>query len=95
MEETYERLPEVVEVSGVKIEGLKARLIMRSENKAIYLRDDKIWEVIRPKKKEARVMFGKAYPPREIYPSSEEFGKFGWAFNRKEDAIRMYEELPE
>jgi hypothetical protein len=38
------------------------------------------YEVIRIKIREAGEVFGTHYPVREIYPASEEWGRYGWTY---------------
>ena len=95
MTEEYERLPETMPMSGVGIKNLTAKLIVRSENKAIYYRWDGIWEVIRIRRVKASKAFGRDFAAREIYPSSAEFGSLGWSVTSEKEARELYEGLPE
>jgi len=33
------------------------------------------------------------YPEREVLASNEDFGKYGWSYEKLEDAIKKFEEL--
>lgn len=91
-----EKLKEIENINGVGIPGLKARLLKRTDNKAIYLRDDGVYEVFAIKIREARIAFDKEYPEHERYPGNEDFGKTAWCYSRagKELAFKRYESLP-
>jgi len=90
----YERLPEVCgNFQGVGIPGLTAKLIMRTDKKALYYRWDDCYEVFRITIQEASEVFGKKYPAHESYPGNEEFGKIAWAFKDKKNAIKRYNAL--
>jgi len=95
MEEKYERLSDVVEMSGTRIPELTATLIERTENKAIYYRWDNVYEVFRMKKSGATTMMGRSYPAREVYPGNEDFGKIAWCFRDKSMAMDMYKRIPD
>jgi hypothetical protein len=41
----------------------------------------------------AEKAFGKDYPGREHYPSNEEFGALGWAWDKLESAGKHFNEL--
>jgi len=72
-----ERLP-----INVKKYGFNHTQIWRNNFAAIYEKWDKSkthgYEVFEIKKKPQHKIFDKAYPPKEIYPSSENFGTFAW-----------------
>ena len=95
MEEKYERLPEVVSIRGAGIDGLTATLIERTENKAIYRRNDLVYEVFRIKKAGAGEMFGKSYGDREVYPGNNDFGSTAWAYMDKNIAMELYHSIPD
>lgn len=89
-----QRLPDVQEdFYGVGIPGLTAKLIKRTDKKAIYLRWDDAYEVFRIKIAEASDVFGKSYPRREIYPGNEDFGSTAWCYKDREMAMRRYDAL--
>ena len=92
----YEKLPEVVEVNGCGIPHLTAKLICRTDKKAIYYRWDDVWEVFRVRITEAEEAFGRSYPRREVYPGNEDFGATAWCYHgeRAEKRARgMYERI--
>lgn len=87
----YERLPEIVTpLNGVGKPGLSAKLIMRTDKKALYYRWDKAYEVFRIRIEKAEEMFGKMYPEREVYPCNEDFGVSAWCYTDKELAVERY-----
>jgi len=89
----YQRLPEVVTgFQGMKIPGLSAKLVDRTETAAIYYRWDNVFEVFRIKIKEEGVIFDrdKIYPKREAYPSNEDFGSIAWCYRDKDKAMERY-----
>ena len=95
MEETYERLPEVVKINGLKIPGLTAKLIKRTENKAIYYRWDNVYEVFRITKADETKIFQTVYPKMERYPSSDDFGKTAWNYRDKKRAMDAFDRIPD
>jgi hypothetical protein len=95
MTDEYKRLPDVVEVSGAGIPQLTAKLIERTENKALYYRWDNVYEVFRVKKSGATEMMGREYPRREVYPGSGDFGKTAWCFSDEKMARLRYKLCPD
>lgn len=94
MNEELQRLPEIYDnFYAVGIPGLTARLIARTDKKAIYYRWDDYYEVFRIKIDEAQEIFGRAYPRREVYPSNEDFGMTAWCFKSKRLAMKRYKVL--
>jgi hypothetical protein len=89
----YDQLPETVEISGVGIPNLTAKCLARTKTKAIYYRWDNVYEVFRIKVAEPTEVFGKKYDKREVYPSSEDFGKLAWCFSDEKLARDMYERI--
>jgi hypothetical protein len=90
----YERLPESVSgLNGVGIPGLSAKLIMRTDKKALYKRSDDVWEVFLIKIDEACHVFGKSYPRREVYPGNEDFGKTAYCYNDEKSAKYKYDKI--
>lgn len=87
----YEVLPKTVPMRGVGIPGLKSRLLERIGKKALYRRDDGIYEVFEVKVKEATTLFGRSYPKREAYPTNEDFGYTAECFSSYEAAKRYYD----
>ncbi len=51
------------------------------------------FEVVVIQKREATEMFGISYPPRELYPSSGDWGTNGFTFLFHRDAIRKFDSL--
>jgi hypothetical protein len=65
-------------------------LVKRTENKAMYKSIEGILEVFNIKVAPEQEIYGIAYPEREIYPNSEDFGKIAWCYNGKtETSIEM------
>jgi len=89
----FQKLGEVVEISGTGIPQLTAKLIKRTNKKAIYYRRDDVWEVFRIKITEAGELFGRMYPRREVYPCNEDFGVVAWCFRNEESAMRRYNDI--
>ncbi len=55
------------------------------------------YEVIKIKKQEANHMFGRDYPARELYPSSEDWGVFGKTvdtLDRAHEVIEVWRRTP-
>ena len=90
METSYEKLGEVIEIFGTGIPNLTAKLVERTDKKAIYYRWDNVWEVFRIKIREEGAVFGKTYPKREAYPGNEDFGVTAWCYSEEKNARRMY-----
>ena len=94
MKTDYERLPETVDsFNGVGIPDLTAKLVIRNDKKAIYLRSDNIYEVFKIKISEANEIFGRQYPKREVYPCNEDFGMSAWTYHSKQLAMDMYNRI--
>ena len=92
--EQLEKLPELIkELNGVGIPGMTAKLVERTDKKAIYRRWDDVYEVFRIKVCPEKTLFGKTYPRREVYPSSEDFGATAWCFKDEKLAKQRYEVL--
>lgn len=91
----YEALPEVVKVRGIGIHGMTAKLIKRTEGKAMYLRWDNVYEVFRRKVQDANEIYDRKYPRRELYPNSEDFGSIAWSFKDKDEAEKRYTNIPD
>jgi len=89
----YERLPELVADLPVGIFGMTAKLVVRTDSKAIYWRWDKVWEVFRIKISPEAIVYGKKYPKREVYPGNEDFGSIAWAYKSERLARERYEVL--
>lgn len=51
-----------------------------------------MYEVIHIRHCKEREMFGKVYPEREVYPSSESWGTHGWTATSLERANNLLEE---
>ena len=95
METDYEKLPEIYSnFNGVGIPDLSAKLIKRTNTKAMYYRWDNVYEVFRVFIDEEKKIFDTVYPKRELYPSNDDFGKTAWCFNDVKVANRCYDELP-
>ena len=83
------KLEKVIHIKGLGM-PMKATLLKRTKHKAIYVRDDKVYEVFRIKVSPPTTMFGKDYPEREVYPGNEDFGSSAWCFNNKGLAEELY-----
>jgi hypothetical protein len=94
MKTEYERLPEIVDsFIGVGIPNLTAKLVIRNDKKALYLRSDNVFEVFKIKVSEANEIFGRQYPKREVYPCNEDFGVSAWTYHKKEFAMNKYNQI--
>jgi len=93
MEQNLVKLPDVVVSYGIGIEGMTAKLVKRTDKKAMYYRWDHVWEVFRIKIEEERDVFGKPTPRHEKYPSNEHFGSIAWCYTNLENAEEMYNNL--
>jgi hypothetical protein len=51
------------------------------------------YEVVRIQRCEAQTLFGRQYPAREVYPSSERWGEHGWTVLTKDAAFDKLREL--
>ena len=94
----YDLLPETVDASqlnGVGIADMTAKCVQRTPNKAMYLRWDGTYEVFRIKISREKEIFGRTYPPREVYPGNEDFGTFAWCYKDKDMALKRYEDMPD
>jgi len=70
-----------------------ATLVIRTRKKAIYYRDDGIYEVFRIKVRKAGKIFGKFLPEREVYPGNEDFGFTAWTYRDKAKAFKKYDRI--
>ena len=86
----YELLPELVTDLPVGIPGMTAKLIERTNSKAIYWRWDDVWEVFRIKIRNEEEINGHHYPKREVYPGNEDFGSIAWAYKDEKLARKRY-----
>ncbi len=93
MKTDYEKLSEVVEVSGTGIPSLTAKCVKRTAKKAMYYRNDNVYEVFKIKISKEEEAFGKTYPKREVYPGNEDFGKTAWTYREEKNALRRYNEI--
>lgn len=84
---TYEPLPLEITQNG----GHKYRQVWRNERCAVYEQHghyDQLlgYEAILIKHQEAKRVFGKDYPDKELYPTSEDWGKYGKTCDSIEEA---------
>ena len=90
----YDQLPKIIpELYGVGIAGVTAKLIERTDKKAIYFRTDNVWEVFKIKISEPSEVFGKKYPKREVYPGNEDFGVWAWCYRDETLARKKYSNI--
>jgi hypothetical protein len=91
-------------VASFKYDGFNYRQIAREGDVAIYeqrwirpggdLSENVCYEVIRVQRHEAHTFpSGKSYPPREGYPSSEQWGEDGWTLLTRDAAFAKLREL--
>lgn len=88
-----EKLGEIISVRGTGIKNLKAHLIKREGNVAMYLRTDDIYETGIVKISKAEILFGASYPERETYWSNEDFGSYALATHKREAAEKHYHQF--
>lgn len=88
-----EKLKEVESPRGTGIPNLRATLIKRTDDKAIYKRNDGVYEVFKIKIQEKREAFGREFPHKEMYPGNEDFGNSAWCYVGKDQALKRYENL--
>jgi hypothetical protein len=88
----FKRLPKTIENMGVSIKDLTTTCIVRNGHKAIYKRSDGYYEVILIRVRPERMVFGKFYPAEEVYPTTAEFGRYGWFYPNYTLAKKQYEE---
>jgi hypothetical protein len=88
-----EKLKSIEEIRGVGIPGLTAKLILRTEKKAIYLRSDGYYEIFQVHVRPPSLIFDHQYPEMELYPCNEDFGKIAWTCKSYDGALRIYESL--
>jgi len=86
------KLEKEIHIKGLGM-PMRTVLVKRTAKKAMYLRDDMIYEVFKIKVSPPKSMFGKDYPEREVYPGNEDFGVWAWCFNNKTVAEETYENL--
>lgn len=92
-ETDYERLPETVESLPVGIPEMSAKLVIRTDKKALYYRWDNVYEVFKIKIAEPTEIYGRVYPRREVYPGNEDFGAIAWCYHDKQLAMDMYNRI--
>jgi hypothetical protein len=83
----YKPLPIDITQNG----GHHYHQVWRDENCAVYEQRGHYnqllgYEAIRIKRQEAQVMFGKHYEAKELYPNSEDWGRFAVTKNDFEEA---------
>ena len=76
------------------------KLVKRTKKKAIYaqyLKEKDLtpyaYEVFKIKVAEPRVLFGRQYPLREVFPNNEAFGNTAWVFWGLKDAEVKYAKM--
>jgi len=95
-----QRLPEVVDskhLKGIGIRDIWAKLVKRSDTKAMYVRKDHVYEVFEIKVRKPKELNGYKYPRMEVYPGNEDFGHWAWCFTGKngyKKAKEQYDFLP-
>ena len=51
------------------------------------------FEVVRIRRAPAGEVFGRLLPAREVYPSTSEWGQYGWTYQHEVNAVRKFEVL--
>lgn len=94
IEHVVEPLPAVIRSDGFSLEQIK-----RAGNLAIYRKikgpEYSGYEVVKVRVCKAKQINGYSYPDREFYPSSEEWGTYGWTYGTLEAAQAKFEALLE
>ncbi len=88
-----EKIKDKVHIRGTGIAGLTSRCVVRTPQKAIYLRSDGYYEVFKVIVVKEGYVFDKLLPEREVYPGNEDFGSTAWTFKTKESALERYNSL--
>ena len=83
------KLPEIIKLRGIG-KPVFAKLIERTNKKAIYERDDQVYEVFRIKTQKEGYAFGVKFKAGEVYPNNEDFGKIAWCYTDKNLALKKY-----
>jgi len=77
--------------------GFKYTLVLRGQRSCIYEQEvtakTKRYEVFLLKIRPAKVIFGKSYPAREVFPGNEDFGKWAWSCFKYEQALKRFNGL--
>ena len=79
----------------IKTNGRTYILLKRNNYKAMYKSKDGVYEIFKIKIAPPAILFGKEYPERETYPSSEEFGHRAWCTMDEKRAKEIYNEIKE
>jgi hypothetical protein len=89
----YQKLPLELTQNG----GHKYVQVWRDDHAAVYEQHNAIrllgYEAITIKKQEAKSMFGKDYPAKELYPCSEDWGTLAFTTNSLEKAMAYAQSL--
>jgi hypothetical protein len=93
MKTSFIKLPGVVTDLPVGIPGMTAKLVQRTDKKAIYYRWDGVYEVFRIEVQPDSTIIKTFYPAHEIYPGNEKFGSIAWCYHDKKMAMERYEVL--
>lgn len=94
MTEEIRKLPTTFRKHGYDFE-----LVEREEKKAIYAQSYEgrilAFEVIkiRVRPPQTNVFLGREDPAREVYPTSEQWGRQGWTICEKDKAMEKYNSL--
>jgi hypothetical protein len=89
----YEVLSNVVHPKGTGILNLTSTLVKRDGKLCMYERSDEIWEVFLVQTMGESEFRGTHYPPHELYPGNEDFGRTAWCFSTRERADHKYDRL--
>lgn len=73
---------------------------VRTKRYALYKIDDTHYEVVKVRRKKLspvsaveRILHDQGYTHREVYPSSEEWGMYGWSYSNRLEAMKKYTQL--
>lgn len=76
-------------------EKVSATLLKEQGPCRLYKRSDNVYEVFRVRVRKEAEVFGKLLPEREVYPSTEDFGKIAWCTTTEKRALTIFNELVE
>ena len=78
-----------------KYKKFKFKQLIREDNKAIYLVSSiegksKSFEVVKIRSHNGYEIQGVQIPPSEVYPSTTQWGLYGWTYTTEEDARKKF-----
>lgn len=92
--ETFEKLPGFIDRGSYQL-----TLLRRVGPIALFARWNRdinrtsSFEVVRICRAPAGELFGRPLPPREVYPSTSQWGQDGWTYQHKGGAVQRFDAL--